>query len=483
MSQRYVIVGFTAIAALWLYIDRVCFSTLATAMKLELLLPQAPEPSADVELSAEEIAAAKKEKRKANPSIGEDVELTSEEIVAAKKRQWADRRMAFALSAFFLTYAIFQIPMGSLADRFGARKVLSLSIAAWSIVTMSTGFVGGFFALLGIRLLLGITESGAYPAAAGLVKSWARPEERGRFSSVVAFGGRVGGAIAPFLTSALAGGLIGVVMVEWLITTTPAPPGADGQPPPNWRGVFVVYGGCGLLVAGLFWLIVRDRPAGLNPGGGGFGMQSAATPLPAHTFIRSLGLLARSRNMWLSGALQFGVNLGWAFVVTLLPTYLKQAFGIPLDEVGPMQSTALTIGCLGMIFGGVVTDVLRRRLGPRLGRSVPIATTLSGCAAVFFLIPGLPSAWAVVVALGVMAFLVDLHNPSIWSFAQDVGGKNVGAGARVGEHVGEPGRCGFAGTPDSDPGGSRLERGVHLLWICIRRRRDLRPHARCAEAG
>src|SRR5262245_42731333 len=92
-----------------------------------------------------------------------------------------------------------------------------------------------------------------------------------------------------------------------------------------------------------------------------------------------------------------------------------------------MQSTALSTGCLGMVICGFVHDALRRPLGPRLGRSVPIAATLSGCAVVFLVAPGLPSAWAVVVALGVMAFLVDLHNPSVWSFAQDVGGKNVGA--------------------------------------------------------
>ena len=45
----------------------------------------------------------------------------------------------------------------------------------------------------------------------------------------------------------------------------------------------------------------------------------------------------------------------------------------------------------------------------------------------FLLVPALPTAWAVVLALGAMAFFVDMHNPSIWSFAQDVGGKNVGA--------------------------------------------------------
>ena len=47
MPKRYVIVGITAVAALWMYIDRVCFSTLAGPMKMELLLPHAPPTESD----------------------------------------------------------------------------------------------------------------------------------------------------------------------------------------------------------------------------------------------------------------------------------------------------------------------------------------------------------------------------------------------------------------------------------------------------
>ncbi len=424
MPQRYVIVAITAVAALWLYIDRVCFSTLATPMKAELLLPRAPEPSEGDQLSDKEIEAAKKKKRDDNPALGPDVELTAEEIVAAKKKKWADEWMALALGAFFLTYALFQIPMGSLADQYGARKVLALSIVAWSLVTMATGFAWGLVSLFAIRLLLGVTEAGAYPAAAGLVKRWAPPEERGRCSSIVALGGRIGGAIAPWLTAALATALVGVAVVEWVITPTPAAPGSDGKAPANWRGVFVVYGFCGLAVAGLFWMIVRDKPPATTPVADAPGSPST-TELP---FVRRVAVLARSRNMWLFGAMQFlGGGLGWTFIVTLLPTYLNEVFGTPLKEVGPLQSTALTIGIFGMVLGGVFTDWLRARLGPRLGRSIPMSGTLLCCAVAFLVIPVLPTVWAVIIALGVMAFFVDLHNPSVWSFAQDVGGKNVGA--------------------------------------------------------
>ncbi len=376
MPQRYLIVGITAVAAMWMYIDRVCFSTLADPAQ-------------------------------------QDLGMT-------------DEQKESILSAFFFTYALFQIPMGSLADRFGARLVLTVSIAAWSLVTAATGFVNGFVTLFAIRLLLGITEAGAYPAAAGLVKNWARPDERGRFSSVVALGGRIGGAASPQLTAWLAVALGGVVLV-----TTSFGPNPSGV---NWRGVFLIYGLCGLVVALLFWMFVRDRPdqSAQIPVAAGtiddewHAMPPLETPAPL-TFIQRVGVLARSRNMWLSGGAQFGVNIGWAFVVTLLPSYLNQVFQVPLEKRGEMQSVVLYVGCVGMITGGIVTDILRKKLGPRLGRSVPIGATLSGCAVALFLIPAFSTPWAVVAALGAMAFLVDFHNPSIWSFAQDVGGRNVGS--------------------------------------------------------
>lgn len=200
MPQRYLIVGVTALAALLLYIDRVCISILADLIQADLALTEQQKES--------------------------------------------------ALSAFFLTYALFQIPVGALADRHGPRLVLTVSIALWSVVTAMTGLAWSFGALLAVRLLLGLSEAGAYPAAACLIKRWARPDERGRFNSVVSLGGRIGGAFAPTLTTTL-GVLLAGVAVAGI---------AAGESGVNWRGVFVLYGVCGLAVAGVFWLVVRDHP-------------------------------------------------------------------------------------------------------------------------------------------------------------------------------------------------------------------------------
>ena len=373
MPQRYVIVGITAVAALWMYIDRVCFSILARSIQTDLGIP--------------------------------------------------DEQKADALGAFFLTYALFQIPTGLLADRFGPRLVLTISIAAWSFVTGMTAFATGFTGLIAIRLVLGITESGAYPAAAGLVKRWALPDERGRFNSIVALGGRAGGAVAPWMTAGLAILLAGWGLQSWQGSSSGA----------NWRGVFVIYGACGLVVALLFWLLVRDTPD-----------STLASPVAIRKsfgaelriIIRGILRLARSRVMWFFGLVQLGVNIGWAFLVTLLPDYLSERFQVPLEDRGTMQSVILATGCLGMIVGGLTADWFRRKLGPRWGRAVPLGFTLAGCAAMCFCVPLLSDPWAVVGVLAAMAFLVDLGIPSIWAFAQDVGGRNVGAALGWGNMMG-----------------------------------------------
>lgn len=382
MPQRYLIVGVTALAALLLYIDRVCISILADPIQADLALTEQQKES--------------------------------------------------ALSAFFLTYALFQIPVGALADRHGPRLVLTVSIALWSVVTAMTGLAWSFGALLAVRLLLGLSEAGAYPAAACLIKRWARPDERGRFNSVVSLGGRIGGAFAPTLTTTL-GVLLAGVAVAGI---------AAGESGVNWRGVFVLYGVCGLAVAGVFWLVVRDHPPAAleeTPSPGGEARSEGkdaveAAPVPP-TFGRQLANLASHRGMWFFGTLQFCNNVSWAFLVTLLPTYLKDA-KVDIALRGNIQTGVLLAGCVGMIVGGLVTDMLRRRLGARWGRSVPIATMMMMCAAMCAVVSSAPGLWFAVAALAMMAFCQDLGIPSVWAFAQDVGGKNVGAALGFGNMLG-----------------------------------------------
>jgi sugar phosphate permease len=355
-----------------MYIDRVCFSTLA-------------------------------------PDIGQELGIAAND-------------MSFVLGAFFLTYALFQIPIGSLADRYGPRIVLTVSIIAWSLCTAATSLAAGAAALLAVRLCLGACEAGAYPAAAGLVRKWASATERGTLSSAVAFGGRIGGAIAPILTVWAAVYLLGDFA-------------GGGR---NWKGVFLLYGLLGIAAAIAFWFVARDTPAA-HPWANSAEADRVPPAGPASTaapWSEQIVAIFASRNMWLFGATQFCVNVGWAFLITNLPSYLRERFDIGLVDIGTMQTVPLVASCVGMALGGLFGDLMYRQLGPRWGRSAPIGVAMVLCAVTYFVATQLPTAWAVICALAVMAFLVDLAVPSIWAFAQDVGGRNVGAALGFGNMLG-----------------------------------------------
>jgi nitrate/nitrite transporter NarK len=102
--------------------------------------------------------------------------------------------------AFFLTYALGQIPSGWLTDRFGSRIMLTSYILLWSLFTGLTGAVSAFAALLLLRLGFGFSQAGAYPTGASIVSKWVPFKSRGLASGIISMGGRVGAVFAMFVT-------------------------------------------------------------------------------------------------------------------------------------------------------------------------------------------------------------------------------------------------------------------------------------------
>lgn len=151
--MRYFILALTTMAAVLLYLDRFCISF-------------------------------------AERYIKEDLNLSNQQI-------------GWVLSAFFWTYALAQVPAGFLTDRFGARITLTLYILLWSLFTALTGLATGILMLLVWRFGFGLAQAGTYPASGSLIGKWVPSSERGFASSLVAFGGRVGGFTAPMLTAVL----------------------------------------------------------------------------------------------------------------------------------------------------------------------------------------------------------------------------------------------------------------------------------------
>lgn len=316
-----------------------------------------------------------------------------------------DNEIDWVKGAFFWAYALAQVPAGMLSDRFGARVLITLYIASWSLFTAATSFSWGFWTLLIARLGCGLAEAGYYPASSGLVTRWAHVDARGMASGAISWGGRVGGAVAPWLTASVILGL------------------------GDWRWAGWIYGFAGLAVAALFWHVFRDHPR-LHPRCNEAELKLLAEGrgdfLPVKDPPRRFPWAAAcgSANLWMANGVQFFTNIGWAFLILSLPDYLKKVMHFGEGETGWITTVALTVGLVAIPLGGWMTDWITRRHGRRLGRMIPMSFTKFAAAGCYLLALHMDSPWTIALAFGAVAFFSDIGLPATWTAMQDISGKH-----------------------------------------------------------
>jgi ACS family D-galactonate transporter-like MFS transporter len=141
-----------------------------------------------------------------------------------------------ALSAFFWSYALMQIPGGWLVDKLKPRIMVAASVTGWGIAQALTAGASSFGSLMSFRLLLGATEAPIYPAGGKLNANWMTPGERGRGAVLLDGGAPLGAAI-------------GGIAISWLIALTG-----------GWRMAFVIAGAATILFGLLAAWYIRNSP-------------------------------------------------------------------------------------------------------------------------------------------------------------------------------------------------------------------------------
>ncbi|MBH0193097.1 MAG: MFS transporter, partial [Nitrospira sp.] len=156
-----------------------------------------------------------------------------------------DQQMGFIFSAFVIGYALFQVPGGWLADRWGIRIVLTVALLWWSCFTALTAMaaasdLAGLLGIVGVlaltRFLLGVGEATALPAFNRAVTDWLPAHERGLGIGIAIGGIGIGSAITPPVTA-------------WIMVNF------------GWQTAFFVSAALGIGLAAIWWLLARDRPS------------------------------------------------------------------------------------------------------------------------------------------------------------------------------------------------------------------------------
>lgn len=243
------------------------------------------------------------------PSIGAEFDL--------------DRtRQGLVVSAFFLAYALCQIPGGLLADRFGGRRVALWALLSWSVFTAATGFAWSFAVLLALRFAFGAAEGVFPPASMKVLTERTRPEERMGANGTVMSSNALAAVVTPLAVAPL-------VAVF------------------GWRSAFWSTAALGLLAfaAVRFWL-----PAPLPRAAAG---EATGDARPALRTVLRMGIL------WRFALMMFGYNTIIWGLNTWVPSYLSDEHGVSLTSAGAL----LAVPALG----AAVATVLGGRLSDRLG--------------------------------------------------------------------------------------------------------------------
>jgi MFS family permease len=300
-------------------------------------------------------------------------------------------RMGVLLSAFSMAYAVAQLPVGLLLDRFGERRVLGAAMFLWSLTQSLTGLVTGFASFFTARVGLAVGESPFVVSAVKSVNDWFNVRDRATPMGIVNATTTLGQAIAPPILT--------LIMLSF-----------------GWRRMFMLIGIPGMILAMAWYTFYRDRKD-VSLSETEEACLAAAGPVGSRariTLAQWSGLF-RLRTVW-GMMLGFGgVNYTVWMYMSWMPNYLEAERHLSIASTGIIAAIPFSCGALGMMLSGVIADFLIRRGVPpiRSHRTLLIAGML--CSAVStLLVPYIPGATGAACCIGMALFFIYLAGNSGW---------------------------------------------------------------------
>ena len=294
------------------------------------------------------------------------------------------------VSAFFWTYAPGQLVSGWLAQKFDAGRVLAVGLVIWALATIATGLVGGFTALLLLRLVLGAGESVTFPATSKLFSDHLSPEQYGASNAATAMGLAFGPAFGVYVGGMVMAGV-------------------------GWRPSFVLFG-----LVSLLWLVPWLR------------LQRDSAPIHAsHEAPPSYVAILRKRELWGAAMALFCGNYAMYFMLAWLPLYLVKSHGFSMATMASMGGMIYLLqGTSAAFFGWLSDRWIRNGMSVARSRMTMLSAGLL-LNAVFLLAASAENLTVAIGALFASAVCGGMSSCNVFATAQTLAGPRA-AGRWVG---------------------------------------------------
>jgi ACS family hexuronate transporter-like MFS transporter len=263
---------------------------------------------------------------------------------------WSEVDYGYIVTAFQVAYAIGLVTMGSLLDRLGTRIGYALAIIVWSLAGIGHALARSVFGFGFARFILGLGESGNFPASVKTVAEWFPKKERAYATGWFNSGSTAGAITAPLIIPLFALYL-------------------------GWRWAFVITGGLGFIWL-IFWWLYYYQPVNNK--------KLSASELE---YISQDGPDKTEKTPWLK-ILPHRQTIGlcltrfisdwvWWFFLFWLPKFLNSQYDITLDKIGLPLIIIYLVSSVGGIAGGWLSSFLIKQ-----GKSIDYArkTAILVCA-------------------------------------------------------------------------------------------------------
>jgi nitrate/nitrite transporter NarK len=224
-------------------------------------------------------------------------------------------------TAYFVTYMLAQVPIGVIADRWGARRVMAASMAILALGTLAFAASHGYGQALAARLVVGLGAAAIWVPNMYLVTEWFQPSERGRATGLMSAGGAAGGTLS-------------LIAVPWVA---------------EWWGWRAAYGLLTVpaLIALVLVLVALPR--------------TERAGAAAQRRGGSLRDVLASRAVWILNLSALFAYGGYFSFITFLPSYLVKTLAVSETQAGLITSLITGGTAVSWPLAGLASD----RLGLR----------------------------------------------------------------------------------------------------------------------
>ncbi|MBQ0114397.1 MAG: MFS transporter [Bacteroidales bacterium] len=324
--------------------------------------------------------------------------LTWKDFIAPEF-SWTNTDYGLIGAIFSLVYAFSNPVAGRFIDWIGTKKGYLCAIFVWSVgacMHSGCGYVTQIFAMSSVwyfiisRIVLGIGESGNFPAAIKVTAEYFPPKDRAYCTSIFNAGSTVGALVAPISIPVLARHY-------------------------GWEAAFIIIGALGFIWMGLWmWLYQTPKDNSLT----------TEKTSPAKTAKGGTLELFGKRQTWGIFLAKFITDGVWWFFLFWTPAYISDVYGFTSDHpTAQMLIFVLYAITMLSIYGGKVPTIIMNRTGLNAYESRLKAMLIFAVLPLFTLLAqplGSYSYWLPIILIGIAGAAHQSWSANLFTVCSDL---------------------------------------------------------------